>query len=147
MVRLRGPKNVIKSAKLHPAEAEKLERSGRNAREAIEYHNMVTLTPIGSLEIDIHFLKKEYEDVKYYLIALEKKIEDKQKKLDEIKGVPMEETPADKLDELAAIKSKEELLGDIITLLQSPARNVISALQNAAPGKVGGLVKALEERK
>lgn len=54
---------------------------------------------------------------------------------------------ADKLDELAAIKSKEELLGDIITLLQSPARNVISALQNAAPGKVGGLVKALEERK
>ena len=54
---------------------------------------------------------------------------------------------ADKLDELAAIKSKEELLGDIITLLQSPARNVISALQNAAPGKVGGLVKALEEKK
>ena len=100
MVRLRGPKSVIKSAKLHPAEAEKLERSGRNAREAIEFHNMVTLTPIGSLEIDIHFLKKEYEDVKYYLIALEKKIEDKQKKLDEIRGVQIEETPADKLDEL-----------------------------------------------
>ena len=56
MVRLRGPNTVIKSAKLHPAEAEKLKRSGRNAREAIEYHNMVTLTPIGSLEIDIHFL-------------------------------------------------------------------------------------------
>ena len=41
----------------------------------------------------------------------------------------------DKLDQLAAIKTKEELIGDIITLLQSPARNVISALQNAAEGK------------
>ncbi len=42
---------------------------------------------------------------------------------------------ADKLDELAAIKSKEGLLGDIIGLLQSPMRNVVSALQNAAEGK------------
>ena len=38
---------------------------------------------------------------------------------------------ADKLEELASIKSKEELIGDIIGLLQSPARNVISALQSA----------------
>ena len=82
MVRLRGPRNVIKSAKLHPAEADKLERSGRNAREAIEFHNAVSLTRRGSLEIDIHFLKKEYEDVKYYLIALEKKIEDKENEED-----------------------------------------------------------------
>jgi len=52
---------------------------------------------------------------------------------------------ADKLDELASIKSKEELLGDIITLLQSPARNVISALQSAG-GTVAGLVKTLSER-
>ena len=37
---------------------------------------------------------------------------------------------ADKLDELAAIKTKEELLGDIITLLQSPITRVISALEN-----------------
>ncbi len=41
----------------------------------------------------------------------------------------------DKLDQLAAIKTKEELIGDIIGLLQSPARNVLSALQNAAEGK------------
>lgn len=41
----------------------------------------------------------------------------------------------DKLDQLAAIKTKEELIGDIIMMLQSPARNVISALQNAAEGK------------
>jgi large subunit ribosomal protein L10 len=50
------------------------------------------------------------------------------------------------LEALATIKSKEELLGDLIALLQSPARNVISALQSNAGQKVAGLVKALEER-
>lgn len=52
---------------------------------------------------------------------------------------------ADKLDELAAIKSKEELIGDIIGLLQSPARNVISALESAG-GKLAGIVKTLSEK-
>lgn len=37
---------------------------------------------------------------------------------------------ANQLDTLASIKSREELIGDIIGLLQSPARNVISALLN-----------------
>ena len=41
----------------------------------------------------------------------------------------------DKLDQLAAIKTKEELIADIIGLLQSPIRNVVSGLQNAAEGK------------
>ena len=41
----------------------------------------------------------------------------------------------DKLDALAAIKTKEELIGDIIGLLQSPIRNVVSALENASEGK------------
>ncbi len=50
------------------------------------------------------------------------------------------------LDTLVAIKSKEELLGDIVALLQSPAKNVISALQGSAGQKIAGLVKALEER-
>lgn len=54
---------------------------------------------------------------------------------------------ADKLDELVHIKSREELIGDIIGLLQSPIRNVISALQNGGPQTVAGLVKALEEKK
>jgi len=53
---------------------------------------------------------------------------------------------ADKLEELASIKSKEELIGEIITLLQSPARNVISALQNAGGSTVAGLVKTLSEK-
>ena len=46
------------------------------------------------------------------------------------------------LDMLVAIKSREELIGDIIGLLQSPAKNVISALAGAAGQKVAGIVKA-----
>jgi large subunit ribosomal protein L10 len=53
---------------------------------------------------------------------------------------------ADQLDVLVALKSKNELIGDIIGLLQSPAKNVISGLQASAGHKVAGLVKALEER-
>ena len=49
------------------------------------------------------------------------------------------------LDALVAIKSKEELLGDIITLLQSPAKNVISALQSSG-GKIAGIVNTLSEK-
>ncbi len=50
------------------------------------------------------------------------------------------------LESLSNIKSKEELIGDVISLLQSPAKNVISALQGAAGQKIAGVVKALEER-
>ena len=67
----------------------------------------------------------------------------------ELKGAYVQECAfvgADKLDELCAIKSKEELIGDIISLLQSPARNVISALQNAGGSTIAGLVKTLSEK-
>ena len=50
------------------------------------------------------------------------------------------------LETLCNIKSREELIGDIVALLQSPAKNVISALQGNAGQKIAGLVKALEER-
>jgi large subunit ribosomal protein L10 len=49
------------------------------------------------------------------------------------------------LDSLASIKSREELIGDIIGLLQSPAKNVISALQSGK-NKLAGIVKTLSER-
>jgi large subunit ribosomal protein L10 len=52
----------------------------------------------------------------------------------------------DQIAILAALKSKNELIGDIIGLLQSPAKNVIGALQAGAGQKIAGLVKALEER-
>ena len=65
-----------------------------------------------------------------------------------IKGAYVEECVyvGDLVDELVNVKSRDELLGDIIALLQSPAKNVISALQGSAGHKVAGLVKALEER-
>ena len=50
------------------------------------------------------------------------------------------------LDALISIKSREELIGDIIGLLQSPAQNVISALQSNAGGKIAGIVKTLSEK-
>jgi len=49
------------------------------------------------------------------------------------------------LDALVAIKSKEELLGDIIALLQSPAKNVVSALKSSG-GTIAGIVKTLSEK-
>jgi large subunit ribosomal protein L10 len=52
----------------------------------------------------------------------------------------------DLLDILVEIKSKEELIGDIIGLLQSPAKNVISALKSGG-GKLAGILKTLSEKK
>ncbi len=49
------------------------------------------------------------------------------------------------LEALASIKSKNELIGDIIGLLQSPAKNVVSALQSSK-NKLAGIVKTLSER-
>lgn len=53
---------------------------------------------------------------------------------------------AENLEVLLNIKSREELIGDIIGLLQSPVKNVISALQANAGGKIAGLVKTLSEK-
>jgi large subunit ribosomal protein L10 len=46
---------------------------------------------------------------------------------------------------LAELKSKNELIGEIIGLLQSPAKNVISALQSGG-GKLAGILKTLSEK-
>lgn len=51
----------------------------------------------------------------------------------------------DHLAALATLKSRDELIGDIITLLQSPAKNVISALQSGGR-LLSGVVKTLSER-
>jgi large subunit ribosomal protein L10 len=51
----------------------------------------------------------------------------------------------EQLDMLSSIKSKEELIGDIIGLLQSPAKNVISALQSGG-GTLAGIIKTLSEK-
>ena len=49
------------------------------------------------------------------------------------------------LEALSALKSKEELVADIIALLQSPAKNVISGLKSGG-ATLAGLLKTLEER-
>ncbi len=79
-----------------------------------------------------------------------KLIKDVRKKLDKpvLKGAWIDEgvyIGDDQLQTLADIKSKEELIGDIIALLQSPAKNVVSGLKGAG-GKIAGILKTLEER-
>lgn len=51
----------------------------------------------------------------------------------------------DQLETLVNIKSREELIGDIIGLLQSPAKNVVSALQSGG-GKISGILKTLSQK-
>lgn len=52
---------------------------------------------------------------------------------------------SDKLEELVALKSKNELIADVVALLQSPVKNVSSALQSSA-NTIHGLLKTLGER-
>jgi len=65
-----------------------------------------------------------------------------------LKAAYVEETlfvGADKLEELAALKSKNEVIAEVVALLQSPAKNVVSALQSGA-GTIHGVLKTLGER-
>ena len=65
-----------------------------------------------------------------------------------LKGAFIEESiylGDDQLDMLVDIKSKEELIGEIIGLLQSPAKNVVSALKSSG-GKLAGIIKTLSEK-
>jgi len=51
----------------------------------------------------------------------------------------------DNLEALVNIKSKEEVIGEIVGLLQSPAKNVVSALKSSG-GKIAGILKTLSEK-
>ena len=51
----------------------------------------------------------------------------------------------DNLEALVNIKSREELIGDVIGLLQSPAKNVVSALKSSG-GKLAGIIRTLSEK-
>lgn len=79
-----------------------------------------------------------------------KMIKDLRKKSDKpiLKSAFVEESiyvGDEQIEFLSAIKSKDELLGDIIALLQSPAKNVISALQSGS-GTIHGLLEAIGEK-
>lgn len=65
-----------------------------------------------------------------------------------VKGAYIEETVYigdEQLDFLVSIKSKDELIADVIALLQSPAKNVISSLQSGG-NKLSGILKTLSEK-
>jgi large subunit ribosomal protein L10 len=65
-----------------------------------------------------------------------------------LKGAYVQETiylGDNQLDSLISIKSRNELIGDVISLLQSPLRNVLSALQSGG-NKLSGIVKTLSEK-
>ena len=65
-----------------------------------------------------------------------------------LKGAFIEESVYigdDQLDALVDIKSREELIGEVIGLLQSPAKNVISALKSSG-GTIAGILKTLSEK-
>lgn len=64
-----------------------------------------------------------------------------------LKGASIEDSVYvgdDQVEFLANIKSREELIGEIITILQSPAKNVISALQSSG-STISGVLKTLSE--
>jgi large subunit ribosomal protein L10 len=77
-----------------------------------------------------------------------KKFRDKTDTLPMLKGAFVEETVyvgEEQLETLANIKSKNELIGDVIGLLQSPAKNVISALQSGG-NKLHGILETLSNK-
>lgn len=77
-----------------------------------------------------------------------KKFRDKNDTLPMLKGAFVEETVyvgEEQLETLANIKSKNELIGDVIGLLQSPAKNVISALQSGG-NKLHGILETLSNK-
>jgi large subunit ribosomal protein L10 len=79
-----------------------------------------------------------------------KLIKDFRKKSDKpvLKGAYIEEAiyiGDDQIDFLESIKSKEELLGEIISILQSPVKNIVSALQSGG-SNISGILKTLSER-
>ena len=77
-----------------------------------------------------------------------KKFRQKNDTLPMLKGAFVEETVyvgEESLDTLSNIKSKNELIADVVALLQSPAKNVISALQSGA-NKLHGILETLSNK-
>ena len=77
-----------------------------------------------------------------------KEYKSKKEEIPALKGAYAEEgffVGADKLDELVSIKSKNELIADVVAMLQAPAQGVISALESGA-NTIHGVLKTLEER-
>lgn len=122
---------VVKNTLLHKA----MERTGRNYSElypALKGSTSIMFSEAGNGPAR---LIKEFKEK----FKSERPV---------LKGAYVEETSylgENQLEFLINVKSRNELIGDLIGLLQSPARNVVSALQSSG-GKLAGIVKTLSER-
>jgi large subunit ribosomal protein L10 len=121
---------VVKNTLLEKAMDNVTERDFGNLRGVLSGPTSIMFAEVGNLPAKIikDFRKKKTKPL--------------------LKGAYIEESVYigdDQLDVLESIKSKEELIGEIIGLLQSPAKNVISGLKGQG-GKIAGILKTLSER-
>ena len=121
---------VVKNTLLHKA----LEKSGRDYSEiysALHGSTSIMFSNIGNAPA-----------------KLLKRVIKKNAELPALKAAYVEETVylgADQLDSLSKIKSKNELIADVMALLQSPAKNVVSALTSGG-GKLHGILETLSKK-
>ncbi len=120
---------VVKNTLLKMA-FDKSEEKHENLHELLEGHTSLMFCQTGNTPAKVikDFRKKSNKPV--------------------LKGAYVEESVYigdDQIETLSALKSKEELIGDIIMLLQSPAKNVISSLQSGS-NKLTGVLKTLSEK-
>lgn len=121
---------VVKNTLLHKA-LERLDGDYSELYPALKEQTALMCTPVANAPAKLikDFVKKDDT-------------------LPRLKAAYVEETVyvgADQLDTLATIKSKNELIADVVALLQSPAKNVVSALQSAG-GKLHGLLETLSQK-
>ncbi|HML85799.1 MAG TPA: 50S ribosomal protein L10 [Bacteroidales bacterium] len=122
---------VVKNTLLHKA-MERLDRDYSELYPALKGSTSIMFSDTGNLPA---LMIKEFRDK----FKSEKPI---------IKGAYVEESMyfgGNLQETLSNIKSKDQLLGEIVGLLQSPAQNVISALQSGG-NKLAGIVKTLSEK-
>ena len=143
--------------------------SGLNAEDSSDLRRMCYAKNVKLLVVKNTLLKlamdkanNDYEELYETLVgnsaimfsevgnAPAKVIEEFRKKNEKplLKGAFVEESVYigdDQVKTLSTIKSKEELIGDVILLLQSPMKNVMSSL-NSGNNLLSGLVKTLSER-
>lgn len=115
----------------------------KKAMEKAEGRNFSEL--LGTLKGSTSILYTESGSMPAKVIQAYRKKNKSEKPL--VKAAFIEECAyiGDQLDVLASIKSKNDLIADVIALLQSPSKNVIGALQSGS-GKIAGIVKTLSER-
>lgn len=123
---------VVKNTLLHKA-LESLEGDYSELYDALHGSTSLMLANVGNAPA------KLIKDIKKA---------DKEAVLPRLKAAYVEETiymGEDQLDALCAIKSKNELIADVVALLQSPAKNVVSALTSGG-SKLHGILETLSKK-